>query len=200
MNVSQPLLHSRTIESTVAAPSIRSAPCTLGPGPPQPLPPQSVEGATNVPSMTAPFQCSHNDNQALVLAREPFWLLKGSWLSALMGHYLWILNLSFQATVLPSFHIIGRSLVVSVPCQHFPIYLFLRPKKKKILKDWCESEQPGHPHSSGCPRRPPLSPCQQAANASLTSVLWRPHSVGHLAPLTQAAPALSVWKPLSLED
>lgn len=116
--------------STVAAPSIRSAVCTLGPGPPQPLPPQSVEGAANGPSMTVPFQCSHNDNQALVLAREPFWLLKGSWLSALMGHYLWILNLSSQTTVFPFFHIIGRSLV-SVRCQHCPIYLFLRPKKKK---------------------------------------------------------------------
>lgn len=89
--------------STVAAPSIRSAVCTLGPGPPQPLPPQSVEGAANGPSMTVPFQCSHNDNQALVLAREPFWLLKGSWLSALMGHYLWILNLSSQTTVFPFF-------------------------------------------------------------------------------------------------
>lgn len=155
--------------STVAAPSIRSAVCTLGPGPPQPLPPQSVEGAANGPSMTVPFQCSHNDNQALVLAREPFWLLKGSWLSALMGHYLWILNLSSQTTVFPFFHIIGRSLV-SVRCQHCPIYLFLRPKKKKkkILRDWCESEQPGHPHSSGgpgghlCPRasrlRMPASP------------------------------------------
>lgn len=73
-------------------------PWAWSPQPTHPL--QSVDGAANGPSMTVLFQCSHNDNQALVLAREPFRLLKGTWLSALMGHYLWILNLSFQTTVL----------------------------------------------------------------------------------------------------
>lgn len=52
---------------------------------------------TRVPSLSVPLQCFS------ALAQEPVCPLKGTWFNALTLHYLLILKLSFQTTVLFSF-------------------------------------------------------------------------------------------------